>query len=260
MTQPTASRFPVPAIETLPEDIRSRLLAVQEKSGFIPNVFLTLAFRPDEFRAFFAYHDALMDKDGGLTKAEREMIVVATSSANQCQYCVIAHGAISRIRAKNPLLADQVAVNYRKADITPRQLAMLDFAMKVSQEAQRVSEADFAALAEYGFSQDDIWDIAAISAFFALSNRMANVTAMRPHHEFYVMGRLPKAEEHALRRLRIRRRSAPAGQIGCILTSCQRHAFFQGLREIFFDDLGRHFPAQEIGPEKFAEWRRVLGE
>jgi uncharacterized peroxidase-related enzyme len=192
MTEPKASRFPVPPVNSLPEDIRSRLLAVQEKSGFIPNVFLTLAFRPDEFRAFFAYHDALMEKDGGLTKAEREMIVVATSSANQCQYCVIAHGAILRIRAKNPLIADQVAVNYRKADITPRQRAMLDFAMKVSQEAQLVSETDFAALSEHGFSQDDIWDIAAISAFFALSNRMANVTAMRPNDEFYLLGRLPK--------------------------------------------------------------------
>jgi uncharacterized peroxidase-related enzyme len=193
MTEPKASRFPIPPIDALPEDIRSRLLAVQEKSGFIPNVFLTLAFRPDEFRAFFAYHDALMEKDGGLTKAEREMIVVATSSANQCQYCVIAHGAILRIRAKNPLLADQIAVNYRKADITPRQHAMLDFAMKVSQEAQLTSEADFTTLSEHGFSQDDIWDIAAISAFFALSNRMANVTAMRPNDKFYLMGRLPKA-------------------------------------------------------------------
>jgi uncharacterized peroxidase-related enzyme len=193
MTQPTPSRFPVPPIDSLPEDIRGRLLAVQEKSGFIPNVFLTLAFRPDEFRAFFAYHDALMDKDGGLTKAEREMIVVATSSANQCQYCVIAHGAILRIRAKNPLIADQIAANYRKADITPRQRAMLDFAMKVSQEAQSVSEADFAELSAHGFNQDDVWDIAAISAFFALSNRIANVTAMRPNDEFYLMGRLPKA-------------------------------------------------------------------
>jgi uncharacterized peroxidase-related enzyme len=193
MTQPTPSRFPVPPIDSLPEDIRSRLLAVQEKSGFIPNVFLTLAFRPDEFRAFFAYHDALMDKDGGLTKAEREMIVVATSSANQCQYCVIAHGAILRIRAKNPLIADQIAANYRKADITPRQRAMLDFAMKVSQEAQLVSEADFAELSAHGFNQDDVWDIAAISAFFALSNRIANVAAMRPNDEFYLMGRLPKA-------------------------------------------------------------------
>jgi uncharacterized peroxidase-related enzyme len=193
MMQPTPSRFQVPSVEALPEDIRERLLAVQEKSGFIPNVFLTLAFRPDEFRAFFAYHDALMEKDGGLTKAEREMIVVATSSANQCQYCVIAHGAILRIRAKNPLVADQIAVNYRKADITPRQRAMLDFAMKVSQEAHLVSDADFAAISAHGFSDDDIWDVAAISAFFALSNRMANVTAMRPNDEFYLMGRLPKA-------------------------------------------------------------------
>jgi uncharacterized peroxidase-related enzyme len=192
MTQPAASRFPTPSINELPDDIRTRLLAVQEKSGFVPNVFLTLAHRPDEFRAFFAYHDALMDKDGGLSKAEREMIVVATSSANQCQYCVIAHGAILRIRARNPLIADQVAVNYRKADITPRQKAMLDFAMKVALEAQAVSDADFAKLASHAFSDDDIWDIAAIAAFFALSNRMANVTGMRPNDEFYLMGRLPK--------------------------------------------------------------------
>ncbi|CAL78402.1 conserved hypothetical protein; putative peroxidase related protein [Bradyrhizobium sp. ORS 278] len=194
MTQPAISRFPVPAIDALPEDIRTRLLAVQEKSGFVPNVFLTLAHRPDEFRAFFAYHDALMEKDGGLTKAEREMIVVATSSANQCQYCVIAHGAILRIRAKNPLIADQVAINYRKADITPRQRTMLDFAMKVALEAHTVGEADFKTLAEHGFSDDDVWDIAAIAAFFALSNRMANVTGMRPNDEFYLMGRLPKAK------------------------------------------------------------------
>src|ERR1700704_5148060 len=192
MTQPIAKRFPVPSIDKLPEDIRTRLLAVQEKSGFVPNVFLTLAYRPDEFRAFFAYHDALMDKEGGLTKAEREMIVVATSAANQCHYCVIAHGAILRIRAKNPVIADQIAVNYRKADITPRQRTMLDFAMKVSAEANTVSEADFAAVAGHGFSDDDIWDITAIAAFFALSNRMANVTAMRPNDEFYLMGRLPK--------------------------------------------------------------------
>src|SRR5215467_717590 len=152
MTQPAAKRFPTPFIDKLPEDIRARLMAVQEKSGFIPNVFLTLAYRPDEFRAFFAYHDALMDKDGGLTKAEREMIVVATSAANQCQYCVIAHGAILRIRAKNQLIADQIAVNYRKADITPRQKTMLDFAMKVAIEAHMVSEADFAALTADGFS------------------------------------------------------------------------------------------------------------
>src|SRR6266849_7023928 len=192
MTQPVAKRFPTPSIDRLPDDIRTRLLAVQEKSGFVPNVFLTLAYRPDEFRAFFAYHDALMDKDGGLSKAEREMIVVATSSANQCHYCVIAHGAILRIRAKNPQISDQIAVNYRKADITPRQKAMLDFAMKVSTGAQTISEADFAAVASDGFNDDDIWDIAAISAFFALSNRMANVTAMRPNDEFYMMGRLPK--------------------------------------------------------------------
>ena len=191
-TKPTASRFPVPRIERLPEDIRNRLFAVQEKSGFIPNVFLTLAYRPDEFRAFFAYHDALMERDSGLTKAEREMIVVATSSANQCHYCVIAHGAILRIRAKNPQIADQIAVNYRKADITPRQRAMLDFAMKVSTEANKISEQDFTDLASHGFSDDDAWDIAAISAFFALSNRMANVTAMRPNDEFYMMGRVPK--------------------------------------------------------------------
>jgi uncharacterized peroxidase-related enzyme len=192
MTQPIARRFPIPPIDALPEDIRSRLLAVQEKSGFIPNVFLALAYRPDEFRAFFAYHDALMERDSGLTKAEREMIVVATSSANQCHYCVIAHGAILRIRAKNPQIADQIAVNYRKADITPRQRAMLDFAMKVSRKAELISDADFADIAGHGFSDDDIWDIAAISAFFALSNRMANVTAMRPNDEFYMMGRLPK--------------------------------------------------------------------
>jgi len=192
MTQPTAKRFPPPALDTLPDDIRARILAVQEKSGFVPNVFLTLAYRPDEFRAFFAYHDALMDKDSGLTKAEREMIVVATSSANQCHYCVVAHGAILRIRAKNPELADQVAINYRKADITPRQRAMLDFAMKVSRAAEDISEQDFADISRHGFSDDDIWDIAAVSAFFALSNRMANVTGMRPNGEFYMMGRLPK--------------------------------------------------------------------
>jgi uncharacterized peroxidase-related enzyme len=192
MTQPSAKRFPAPAIDTLPEDIRTRILAVQEKSGFVPNVFLTLARRPDEFRAFFAYHDALMDKEGGLTKAEREMIVVATSAANQCQYCVIAHGAILRIRAKNPVVADQIAVNYRKADITPRQRAMLDFAMKVSRAAEEISEADFAAVAAHGFSDDDVWDIAAIAGFFALSNRIANVTGMRANDEFYLMGRVPK--------------------------------------------------------------------
>jgi 4-carboxymuconolactone decarboxylase len=183
------SRFPVPDLADMPEDIRNRILAVQEKSGFIPNVFLVLAHRPEEFRAFFAYHDALMDKPGNLTKAEREMIVVATSNLNQCQYCVVAHGAILRIRAKDPLIADQVAVNYRKADITDRQKAMLDFAVRVSTEAQKVSESDFAALKSHGFTEEDIWDIAAISAFFGLSNRLANVTSMRPNAEFYAMGR-----------------------------------------------------------------------
>jgi uncharacterized peroxidase-related enzyme len=192
MSQSIAKRFPTPALDKLPADIRDRILAVQEKSGFVPNVFLTLAYRPDEFRAFFAYHDALMDKDSGLTKAEREMIVVATSSANQCHYCVVAHGAILRIRAKNPQIADQIAINYRKADITPRQRAMLDFAMKVSRAAEEISDQDFADISRHGFSDDDIWDIAAISAFFALSNRMANVTGMRPNDEFYMMGRLPK--------------------------------------------------------------------
>jgi len=192
MSKPAANRFPTPVIDQLPEDIRTRILAVQEKSGFVPNVFLTLACRPEEFRAFFAYHDALMEKDSGLTKAEREMIVVATSAANQCQYCVIAHGAILRIRAKNPQIADQIAVNYRKADITPRQRAMLDFAMKVSRAAEEVSESDLTEIAGHGFSNDDIWDITAVAAFFALSNRLANVTAMRPNDEFYLMGRLPK--------------------------------------------------------------------
>lgn len=183
------SRFPVPDLADLPDDIRARILAVQEKSGFIPNVFLVLAHRPDEFRAFFAYHDALMDKPGNLTKAEREMIVVATSNLNQCQYCVVAHGAILRIRAKDPLIADQVAVNYRKADITARQKAMLDFAVRVSTEAYKVSESDFATLKSHGFTEEDVWDIAAITAFFGLSNRIANVTSMRPNAEFYSMGR-----------------------------------------------------------------------
>jgi uncharacterized peroxidase-related enzyme len=186
------SRFPVPELENLPEDVRSRILAVQEKSGFVPNVFLALAHRPDEFRAFFAYHDALMEKDGGLSKAEREMIVVATSGANECQYCVVAHGAILRIRAKNPLIADQIAINYRKADITPRQRAMLDFAMTVALVAQDVGDADFEALREHGFSDEDAWDIGAIAAFFALSNRMANLTDMRPNDEFYSLGRVAR--------------------------------------------------------------------
>ena len=192
MSQHPISRFPVPSLNSLPDDIRTRILGVQEKSGFVPNVFLALAHRPEEFRAFFAYNDALMEKDGGLSKTEREMIVVATSAANQCHYCVISHGAVLRIRAKNPLIADQIANNYRKADITPRQHAMLDFAVKVCLESQRTSSKDFDVLRGHGFSDDDIWDIAAIAAFFALSNRMASVADMRPNDEFYMMGRLPK--------------------------------------------------------------------
>lgn len=186
---PPISRFPVPELDSLPEDIRARIEAVQEKAGFVPNVFLVLAHRPEEFRAFMAYHDALMDKEGGLSKAEREMIVVATSGANNCQYCVVAHGAILRVRAKNPLIADQVAVNYREADITARQRAMLDFAMKVALESHRVAADDLAALEAQGFSRDEVWDIAAIAAFFALSNRMASVTGMRPNDEFYALAR-----------------------------------------------------------------------
>lgn len=188
-TEAPISRFPVPELSEMPEDIRERILAVQEKSGFIPNVFLVLAHRPDEFRAFFAYHDALMEKPGNLSKAEREMIVVATSGMNQCQYCVVAHGAILRIRAKNPLIADQVATNYRKADITARQKAMIDFAVKVSQQAHMVGDADIETLKAHRFTEEDVWDIAAISAFFGLSNRMANVTSMRPNAEFYSLGR-----------------------------------------------------------------------
>ncbi|MEE4379778.1 MAG: peroxidase-related enzyme [Candidatus Competibacteraceae bacterium] len=189
MSDKPISRYPVPAMSELPDDIRERLLAVQEKAGFVPNVFLTLTHRPDEFRAFFAYHDALMERESGLSNAEMEMIVVATSNGNCCQYCVIAHGAILRIRAKNPLIADQVAVNYRKADITDRQKAMLDFAMKVSKDSGSLGDADFEILRGHGFSDEDIWDIAGITAFFGLSNRMANFTSMRPNDEFYAMGR-----------------------------------------------------------------------
>ena len=185
-----SNRYPFPDLNTLPEDIRASILQVQEKAGFIPNVFLAFARRPAEWRAFFAYHDALMLKtEGSLTKGEREMIVTATSAANQCLYCVVAHGAILRIYEKQPYVADQVAVNYRKADITPRQKAMLDFAMKVSARAHEVGEADLAALAEHGFGEEDAWDIAAIAAFFGMSNRLANVTSMRPNDEFYAMGR-----------------------------------------------------------------------
>lgn len=188
------SRYPVPALDTLPDDVRGRIVEVQEKSGFVPNVFLALAHRPDEFRAFFAYHDALMLRPSGLSKGEKEMIVVATSGANHCLYCVVAHGAILRIYEKKPTLADQVAVNYRKADITPRQRAMLDFAMKVCLRSAEVDDADFAALRPHGFSDEDIWDIGAITALFGLSNRMANLVSMQPNPEFYLLGRVPKAK------------------------------------------------------------------
>ena len=187
------SRYPVPSLAELPEDIRARILEVQEKAGFVPNVFVTLAHRPDEFRAFFAYHDALMLKEGALSKAEREMIVVATSGANDCLYCVVAHGAILRIYSKNPLLADQVAVNYRKADLSPRQRAMLAFAIKVASDSAAIDDADFDALRAHGFADEDIWDIGAIAAFFALSNRMANMISMRPNDEFYLLGRPPRS-------------------------------------------------------------------
>ena len=187
------SRYPVPAIDTLPDDVKQRILEVQEKSGFVPNVFLALSHRPDEFRAFFAYHDALMLRPSGLSKGEKEMIVVATSGANRCLYCVVAHGAILRIYEKKPMLADQVAMNHRKADITPRQCAMLDFAMKVCLDSAAVGEADFEALRAHGFGDEDIWDIGAITALFGLSNRMANLTSMQPNPEFYLMGRVPKA-------------------------------------------------------------------
>ncbi len=195
MNSKPISRYPVPEIKDLPQDIRDRILKVQEKAGFVPNVFLALAHRPDEFRAFFAYHDALMEKEGGLTRAEREMIVVATSAMNQCQYCVVAHGAILRVRAKNALIADQIASNYRKADITPRQKAMLDFAVKVSRHTEEVGDADFEALRVHGFPDEDIWDIGAISAFFALSNRMANLIDLRPNDEFFLLGRVPKQKQ-----------------------------------------------------------------
>lgn len=189
---PAISRFPVPAVADLPDDIRARILEVQAKAGFIPNVFLVLAHRPDEFRAFFAYHDALMLKDSGLTKAEREMIVVATSGANNCLYCVVAHGAILRIYEKHPLIADQLAVNHRRADLTPRRRAMLEFAMKVALRSAEIEEADYAALREHGFTDEDAWDIAAIAAFFAMSNRLVNMSSMRPNDEFYLMGRVAK--------------------------------------------------------------------
>jgi uncharacterized peroxidase-related enzyme len=195
MNNPSA-RYPLADLASTPEDIKIKLLAVQEKAGFIPQVFLMLARRPDEFRAFFVYHDALMLRESGtasgLTKGDKEMIVVATSAANQCLYCVVAHGAILRIYEKKPLVADQVAVNYRKADITTRQRAMLDFAIKVATESAGLNDADFAALAAVGFSTEDAWDIGAIASFFALSNRMANMSGMMPNPEFYLMGRVAR--------------------------------------------------------------------
>lgn len=186
------SRFPVPALEELPDDLREYVLQVQERSGFVPNVFLALAHRPDECRAFIAYHDALMEREEGLSKAEREMIVVATSAANDCLYCVVAHGALVRIRAKDARLADQIAIDYRTADITARQRAMLDFAVKLAERPQTVTDADYARLRALGFDDEEIWDIGAITALFALSNRMAHLTRMRPNDEFYLMGRVPK--------------------------------------------------------------------
>ena len=187
------SRFPIPELSELPDDIRQRIHEVNEKAGFIPNIFLALAHRPDEFRAFFAYHDAIMEKESpGLNLAEREMIVVATSARNECQYCVIAHGAILRIRARNPLIADQIANNYRKADISLRQKIMLDYAIKVSRSAETINETDFELLAEHEFDEDDIWDIGTISAFFGLSNRLVNMSSMRTNDEFYLMGRVPR--------------------------------------------------------------------
>ena len=189
------SRFPVPKLSDIPEDLRTRMLDVQEKAGFIPNVFLTLAHRPDECRAFFAYHDALMLKETpALSKAEREMIVVTTSGANDCVYCVVAHGAILRVYTKNPRIADQVAINHHKAEITPKQRAMLDFAHKVCLHSNEIDEPDFAVLREHGFTEDDIWDIGSITAFFGMSNRLANMSSMRPNDEFYLMGRLPRAK------------------------------------------------------------------
>ncbi len=196
MAAPPISRFPVARLEDLPEDIRERIGEVERKSGFVPNVFLALAHRPAEWRAFVAYHDALMEKEIGgsvtLTKAEREMIVVATSGANNCPYCVVAHGAILRVRAKNPHIADQIAVNHREADLTARQRAMLDFALKVASRSAELEAPDFAALREHGFSADDVWDIASIAAFFALSNRLANAMQLRPNDEFYLLGRVPR--------------------------------------------------------------------
>ncbi|MBM3683523.1 MAG: peroxidase-related enzyme [Actinobacteria bacterium] len=192
MSEHPISRFPVPAIDALPDDLRERVEGIAARSGFVPNVFLAMAHRPDELRAFMAYHDILMEKESGLTKGERELIVVATSAANNCNYCVVAHGAIARIRMKDPLIADQVAINYRKADLTERQRAMIEFAMKVALRSQEIVDADLEVLRGHGFTDEDIWDIGAIAAFFAMSNRMANVMATRPNDEFYAMGRSPR--------------------------------------------------------------------
>ena len=202
MSTPPTPRYPAPEIHDLPEDIQAKVLEVQEKAGFVPNVFLALAHRPAEWRAFFAYHDALMvpesvGRESGLTKGEREMIVTTTSAANHCLYCVVAHGAILRIYEKKPLVADQVAINHRKADISPRQRAMLDFALKVCNQSDQVEDTDFAALHAHGFNDEDIWDIAAITAFFGLSNRLASFSGMMPNPEFYLMGRAPKAKPAA---------------------------------------------------------------
>lgn len=190
MKNDRVSLFPLPDINTLPDDLKNKILEIQDKSGFIPNVFLALAHRPEEFRAFFSYHDALMNKESGISKGEREMIVVATSALNECLYCVVAHGAILRIREKNSLIADQLTTNYKKADITDRQRAMLDFAVKVSRHANTISDEDIQALAQHGFSDQDVWDIGSIAAFFALSNRLANMANIRPNEEFYHMGRI----------------------------------------------------------------------
>lgn len=191
MSEHLISSFPLADLADLPEDLRGRITLISDKSGFVPNVFLAMAHRPEELRAFMDYHDALMERPGGLTKAEREMIVVATSAENSCQYCVVAHGAILRIRARNPLIADQVAVNWRKADLTPRERAMLAYAVKIALQAQEVGPEDHAALAAAGFTQDEIWDIGAISAFFGMSNRIANMASVRPNEAFYLMGRSP---------------------------------------------------------------------
>ena len=196
MTKAAINHYPIPEINDLPEDLRTFILNVNEKMGFVPNVFLVLAYRPDELRAFMAYHDAVMERKGGLSKEDREMIVVATSGDNNCQYCVVAHGAILRIRAKNPLIADQIAINHHKADITAREKAMLDFAIKVSQDSRSINDNDREKLKNHGFSDDDIWDIVAITAFFGMSNRLANSLSIRPNDEFYLMGRIPKDHKY----------------------------------------------------------------